>query len=352
VGRRTYLKWPYSERPDARFRIDGTGALVVDLGGYFIDPSDPPLPSPRAGTCLWALRPYPSGTEFIFRVDPSIRAWRLQWRTDPREMRLTLSANEGDLAYRTYHPWEATPQTPAPVDRLASVILIRPPSTEDGAPGEAAVGSDQPTLHEIGHQIRDCLEEAGLRVLLLDDDDETSWVAEANALKGGVCLCLRTHSAGEKLLAGCRIVTAPSRPDERSLDLVQTLTPRRSRAAGVPAAGSGGLVSPLRRWDSVFAGHSAYSHTLSWLLGLHLAAEFPGLPVREERWPVAFLGGLDSPGAILYVGDLEARTLPEQRGWEPQSDRLAAVVVRSLEAFVSRTGIGAGHDGDGAEGSQ
>ncbi|MCK4304181.1 MAG: hypothetical protein KAY24_08070 [Candidatus Eisenbacteria sp.] len=331
VGNRTYIKWRIPEQPEATFETDGIGGLSVDIPGVFVDPLDPPRAQRRDGARLYAIGPNVKGTEFLFRVDSSVRAWRLQWRTDPGELTLTLSANAGDLKYRTYHPWSAAARADE-LNREGAVVLVLPREKA----GAYAGGDRRGFLRAIGTRVKTVLEERlGLRVVVIEDSKDSGWVPEANARGGGACLCLRFDMAGDKWLPGCRIVTAPSRPGERPL------TPLDEKGGqGAPPGVSkeersaGGLPLGLRRWESVGASHAEGTGDLAWLLAFCLQREFPKAAIRRPHWPVAFLEGLDMPGAILYIGDLNSGTTPGHENAGQTIDCLVSAVARALGSFL------------------
>ena len=308
VGNRTYLTWPLTGQTTAAFRTDGAYGLAVDIPGFYVDPLDPPAPEPKDGACLWAIRPHLEGTEFILRVDPSIRAWRVQWRRDPEQLRLTLSSNLSDRAYRTYRAWEPIPPARSS-HRDGPIVLV--------LPEEAGF------VRDVGERLRERLEAFGWSVALVEDVEDGAWTAAVNSRGGVACLCLRADRAGDQLLPGCRIVIASDRPGERSL---YPISPER----GSESPPSDAAIPPLLPWDRISAPHDQDSRELGWLLGLYLETEFPALPLRHVRWPAASFEGLDVPGAMVYLGRVPAGS----RSTLPVAERLAGALAGCLRSYL------------------
>ena len=330
VGNRTYLTWKLSERPPARLQTDRLEFLGVDLPGIYVDPLSPPAPEPREGACLSSVEPYPGGTRFIFRVDARVRAWREQWRPDAREYRLTLSANEGDLAYRTYHPWDALRASEEAVPP-GPIVLVLPdaPHPSDGPVVQEAVRY----VREIGRRVAERLEKAAEEVRVYEEMGDDAWAPVVNARSGSVCLGLRADLAGEALLPGCRIVTHLGPAAQRPFVPLEAL-PGRHTGSTPEDLPRGGAPAPLRLWEGISIPYAAHTDALCGKLGGFLAADFPAADIRFEEWPAAFLEGLDLPAAILYLGELESA--PQNRDYEGErrDDRLVNAIAATLWTFL------------------
>ncbi len=327
VGNRTYYTWPLPDCRQATFRTDGIGTISVDVPGVFLDPSAPPQPPPKGAGCLWALRPHAGGVTFVLRVDPAVRAWRLQWRDQTGELRLTLSTNVGDRRYRTYHPWEPPP--PAPDAGPESPIVLALPEWSEWEDG----GGAEP-LRAVAQRLQGLLAALGRPVLTVSLTDQTDWAKRVNVHRPAVCICLLPDVAGERLLPGCRLVTAEYLPGRRPM--VELHAPDEESGS---ASGADDIA--LRPWEGTCQAHAESSHRLASLMKLYLQAEFPGLVAAREHRAVAQLEGLDAPTALFYLGDMGAvETEDVLLPVPPLRERLAEALCGALRTFLRGNGHG------------
>ena len=298
VGRRTYITWMLPERGRAFLTADGAYGLIVDVPGAEVDPLNPPAFEPRPAACLRAVRPYRGGVEYILSVAATTTAWRVQWPEDSTTLRVTLSSNRGDLAYRTYHPWEAPPALDSPSDSARVILVVPRPWVGESA---FAFGTDPRCLatdlvRQIGYRLREVLEQEGRQVIVLEDAGNHDWTAPANSHGGDLCVCLQPDYSGETLFPGWRIVTPAMRPGERGGHWL--------RGGGAsPADDPAAELPPLRSWEAVDAVYLNRGQDLAWLMRLYLETEFPELRITAPQWPALPFEGLAMPAAIVYIGE-------------------------------------------------
>jgi len=330
VGRRTYVRWRLSEQRDARLRGDGASGLIVEIDGVGVDPAGGGAPAPRSGGCLWAVRPYASGTAFSLKVSSDVRAWRFRWRNDQTLLELTLSENDGDRAYRSYHRWE--PPLQARGTLPDAPIALRIPGTDEiEAAGDNLVGTAICQAQECGRTLAQMLEQAGHEVILLEEGDETDWVAMANQNRARLGLSVRPGQVGGHLLPGIRIVTYDNLPGHLPLEQLETKPTPRSGDDGLSAASR----ALMRPWNTVSAAHGPLNLQFGRTISSGLGRAFPAEAVYHLQWPTMALEGLDLPGAVVYLGALDPNQILGPAD-EDGSHRLAGALAAAVLEFLDR----------------
>jgi hypothetical protein len=337
VGR-THLVWLLDREPPARLWTDGGRTLVVELPGVGVDPQATPGGS-AAGTCLRGVWPGPGGTRFVFRLDPSVRAWQTQWRRDRRTYDVILSTRREDLGrFESFPRWLPARQGES---RTVVVLVMPGPSAPRGRRGgDARHDAANEFVCALGERIGEALEARGLSAVFIEDDPSAdasrSAVARANASEAAAGLWLEADVCGDSLAAGYRIVGAVVRQGQRPLQPLEIGGAQGGRASPGEAA------SALRPWESVAPEHAEPSDDLAWLLDLHLRAaqmasglSEPFPRIVRQHWPGGPLEGLDMPGAVLYVGRSGPEPLfPSERDWN-DLERVGEAIALSVEAFLA-----------------
>ncbi len=341
VGNRSYFAWKIPAGTAASFSTDGIATITVHVPGARLDPRNPPRPAACEGGCLWALRPVPDGLDYVLRVDPRVRAWRVQLREKAGEVRLSLSTYAFDRGRDGYSGW-APPEAIAGGERQGPVLLVLP-DTGGGsfARAPAAVGE---FLREVVDQVRARLENGGIEVMVIETTGRSDWLRSAGAHPPSACVCLLPNLGGYDLLPANRLVTAVPLPGERPQAALEDLRAPRVE----PEGPRGGRFSPpvLRRWEAVAPAHASGTHRLTWLMGLYLETEFPRATFDQEHWPAVFFDGLDAPAMAIYLGDASrfGEDEPPPAGtdtlWAPSPlpDRLAASIAGAIFMFTMGAG--------------
>ncbi len=297
VGNRCYFVWKLADSRGVSFTTDGLASITVEVPGLRLDPGRPPRSGMRAAGCLWAVRPSPEGVAFVLRVDPSVRAWRIQTREQAGEVRLALSTNAADRTREGYRAWY--PPQPAARGRAAGAVVLVLPDARDGDLAEApeAVRS---LLRDVAEQVRTRLAESGTRAVILETAGRSNWLRGVGAHQPAACICLLPDLAGHALLPGCRLMTGEPLPGERPQFPLDAL----SAPAGAGDGSRGGREAPLlRRWEAVAAAHAGGTHRLAWLMQLYLETAFPSGRFERGHWPGALLDGIDAPALAIYFGE-------------------------------------------------
>lgn len=325
VGRRTYFTWMLPERGQAQLRGDGAHGLIVDIPGAEIDPLAPPGFEARPAACLRAVRPYRGGVEYILEVAAETRAWRIQWPEDSTSLRVTLSSNQGDLVYRTYHPWQATPSLGISPDSVRVILVLPRPWGADAA---VAAERDPRCLvtdlvRQIGYRLQEVLQEQAIHVTILEDTGNQTWTAPANSRGGDLCLCFQPDCCGDVLLPGWRIVTPAARSGERDTYWLGAAN-NESESDELP---------PLRDWARIDADYLARAADFAFLMRIYLETEFPALRITAPHWPAQPFEGLAMPAALVYVGDFNDAATSSNLEMALLARRAAGALAGSIRTY-------------------
>jgi hypothetical protein len=336
VGNRSYFAWKLPDSRDVSFTTDGFGTITLDVPGVRLDPAHPPQPEPRAGGCLWAVRPSSAGVAYVLRVDPGIRAWRIQAREQGGEVRLALSANASDRDREGYRPWDPPHARERGKDSGPVVLVL--PDPQEGDLAEAP-GDVKSLLREVADQVRARLADGEIDVVIMETAGRSNWQRGIGARVPSVCICLLPDLAGRTLPPGLRLVTAEPLPGERPAFPLDELP----APLAAPAKGTGGADGPvLRRWEAVATAHAGGTHRLAWLMQLYLETEFPSGPFTRGHWPGALLDGIDAPAVALYFGEVGSWAGDEPQGASsdsvylppPLSERMATAIAGAVLMFL------------------
>jgi hypothetical protein len=330
VGNRCYFAWKLPDSRAATFATDGIATITVDVPGLRLDPSHPPRPEPRAGGCLWAVRPSPGGVTYVLRVDPSVRAWRIQSREQSGDLRLSLSSNAADRNREGYRPWE--PPRAAGRERDVGPVVLVLPDPREGDLAEAP-GPVRSLLRAVADLVRERLEDGGAEVVVTETAGRPGGWRGVGTRRPAACVCLLPDLAGFALLPGCRLVTAEPLPGERPTFPLDDRSAEPPESNSAPGGRAGTPV--LRRWESVAAAHAGGTHRLAWLMQLYLETEFPHGRFARNHWSGAFLEGIDAPAMAIYFGETGSWTQEAPPGGQPDSTEAAIPVPERLAAAIA-----------------
>lgn len=343
LGRRTYLRWRLDRAPVTRLYGDGVASMIVEIDSVGFDPRTRPEVLSRRGACLREVRPHEGGTAYCLTLSDRIRAWRFRWRRAAQELELTLSENEGDRAYRTYTAWEPPAPAPSADPRSATaprpVMIVMPGRDQIESAGDLEGEALLCVVQACGQQLAEALRRTGRDVLVYEENEEVAWAGAANRQQASLCLILRGLQAGSVIPAGVRMVTYDTRPGQLPHRLIDTiggeLKSSADPAAAKAVAGSGEI--ELVPWALVPARHVEPIDALAGALLEGLSLGLPEQPVRRERWSHYSLAGLDLPGAVLYLGRMEAPATVAY-GDDALAEHLAEVLAGAIEQFLGPVG--------------